>query len=189
MAGAHTFNETERQVSTLLRGMKIDFKAMAVVSNLFRASSAVRKHLEREVLSKHSLSWTGFVVLWVVWVWVEIETREIAEEVGTSKATLTGVLKTLERDKLITKRQSKSDRRLVLVTLTAQGKKLMERIFPEFNNEEVYLASSLRSGDRKVTADGLRTLTIHAESGPKSFQKGQKGQRLSAKKSKETKKS
>lgn len=168
MAGAHTLNETERQVSTLLRGMKIDFKAMAVVSNLFRASSAVRKHLEREVLSKHSLSWTGFVVLWVVWVWVEIETREIAEEVGTSKATLTGVLKTLERERLITKRQSKSDRRLVLVTLTAQGKKLMERIFPEFNKEEVYLASSLRPNDRKVTADGLRTMTLHAEGGSTS---------------------
>jgi DNA-binding MarR family transcriptional regulator len=148
--------------------MKIDFKAMAVVSNLFRASSAVRKHLEREVLSKYSLSWTGFVVLWVVWVWVEIETREIAEEVGTSKATLTGVLKTLERERLITKRQSKSDRRLVLVTLTAQGKKLMERIFPEFNKEEVYLASSLRPNDRKVTADGLRTMTLHAEGGSTS---------------------
>jgi DNA-binding MarR family transcriptional regulator len=168
--------------------MKIDFKAMAVVSNLFRASSAVRKHLEREVLSKHSLSWTGFVVLWVVWVWVEIETREIAEEVGTSKATLTGVLKTLERDKLITKRQSKSDRRLVLVTLTSQGKRLMERIFPEFNKEEVYLASSLRSGDRKVTADGLRTLTLHAESGPKASQKSQR-MSVREKKSKETKKS
>jgi len=47
----------------------------------------------------------------------------------------------------------------------------MERIFPEFNKEEVYLASSLRTSDRKVTADGLRTLTLHAESGSKSSQK------------------
>lgn len=55
MAGAHTLQETERQVSTLLRGMKIDFKAMAVVSNLFRAASAVRNHLEREILSPWTL--------------------------------------------------------------------------------------------------------------------------------------
>ena len=75
MAGVHTLNETERQVSTLLRGMNIDFKAMAVISNLFRAASAVRKHLEREVLAKYGLSWTGFVVLWVVWVWEQVETQ------------------------------------------------------------------------------------------------------------------
>ena len=162
MAGVHTLKETERQVSTLLSGMNIDFKAMAVISNLFRAASAVRKHLEREVLAKYGLSWTGFVVLWVVWVWEQVETREIAEEVGTSKATLTGVLKTLERDGLVIKQQSKEDRRLVLVTLTVNGKKLMKKIFPEFNKEEVYLASSLKSSDRKGTADALRNITLHA---------------------------
>lgn len=156
-------NETERQVSTLLRGMNIDFKAMAVISNLFRAASAVRKHLEREVLAKYGLSWTGFVVLWVVWVWEQVETREVAEEVGTSKATLTGVLKTLERDGLVIKQQSKEDRRLVLVTLTVNGKKLMKKIFPEFNKEEVYLASSLKPSARKGTADALRNITLHAQ--------------------------
>lgn len=156
-------NETERQVSTLLRGMNIDFKAMAVISNLFRAASAVRKHLEREVLAKYGLSWTGFVVLWVVWVWEQVETREIADEVGTSKATLTGVLKTLERDGLVIKQQSKEDRRLVLVTLTVNGKKLMKKIFPEFNKEEVYLASSLKPSARKGTADALRNITLHAQ--------------------------
>ena len=163
MAGVHTLNETERQVSTLLRGMNIDFKAMAVISNLFRAASAVRKHLEREVLAKYGLSWTGFVVLWVVWVWEQVETREIADEVGTSKATLTGVLKTLERDGLVIKQQSKEDRRLVLVTLTVNGKKLMKKIFPEFNKEEVYLASSLKPSARKGTADALRNITLHAQ--------------------------
>ena len=156
-------NETERQVSTLLRGMNIDFKAMAVISNLFRAASAVRKHLEREVLAKYGLSWTGFVVLWVVWVWEQVETREVAEEVGTSKATLTGVLKTLERDGLVIKQQSKEDRRLVLVTLTVNGKKLMKKIFPQFNKEEVYLASSLKPSARKGTADALRNITLHAQ--------------------------
>ncbi|MFM7462926.1 MAG: MarR family winged helix-turn-helix transcriptional regulator [Actinomycetota bacterium] len=166
MAGAHTLQETERQVSTLLRGMKIDFKAMAVVSNLFRAASAVRNHLEREILSRHGLSWTGFVVLWVVWVWQEIETREIAEEVGTSKATLTGVLKTLERENWIAKRQSKEDRRLVIVTLTGDGKRLMKRIFPEFNKEEIYLAASLGTKERRGAADALRKMTIHAQNGP-----------------------
>lgn len=163
MAGAHTLSETERQVSTLLKGMKIDFKAMAVVSNLFRAASAVRNHLEREILSRHGLSWTGFVVLWVVWVWESIETRTIAEEVGTSKASLTGVLKTLERDGLIIKKQSKIDRRLVLVTLTSDGRRMMKKIFPEFNKEEIHLASFLKPAEQKGVADALRGITVRAK--------------------------
>jgi DNA-binding MarR family transcriptional regulator len=163
MAGAHTLGETERQVSTLLKGMNIDFKAMAVVSNLFRAASAVRNHLEREILSRHGLSWTGFVVLWVVWVWESIETRTIAEEVGTSKASLTGVLKTLERDGLIIKKQSKIDRRLVLVTLTSDGRRIMKKIFPEFNKEEIFLASFIKPAEQKGVADALRRITVRAK--------------------------
>jgi len=163
MAGAHTLGETERQVSTLLKGMNIDFKAMAVVSNLFRAASAVRNHLEREILSRHGLSWTGFVVLWVVWVWESIETRTIAEEVGTSKASLTGVLKTLERDGLIIKKQSKIDRRLVVVTLTSDGRRMMKKIFPEFNKEEIFLASFIKPAEQKGVADALRRITVRAK--------------------------
>lgn len=163
MAGAHTLGETERQVSTLLKGMNIDFKAMAVVSNLFRAASAVRNHLEREILSRHGLSWTGFVVLWVVWVWESIETRTIAEEVGTSKASLSGVLKTLERDGLIIKKQSKIDRRLVLVTLTSDGRRMMKKIFPEFNKEEIFLASFIKPAEQKGVADALRRITVRAK--------------------------
>jgi len=68
MAGIHTLSETERQVSSLLKDLPIDFDSMAVVSNLFRAANAVKNHLERSVLAPHDLSWTGFVVLWVVWI-------------------------------------------------------------------------------------------------------------------------
>ena len=96
MAGPHTIAETEKAVETRLADMALDFEAMAVVSNLFRAANAVRNHLERTVLQPHNLTWTAFVVLWVVWIWEEVETRVIAEEGGFSKATLSGVLTTLE---------------------------------------------------------------------------------------------
>lgn len=159
MAGIHTLIETERKVSILTKEMKIDYKAMAVISNLFRSASAVKNHLERSVLAKHGLSWTGFVVMWVVWIWDSMETREIAAEVGTSKATLTGVMKTLEKNGLIIRQQSKVDRRLVIVSLTGKGKKLMLNLFPEFNEQEVFLTSSLKSGELKPTSDSLRIIT------------------------------
>ena len=94
MAGAHTLAETERRVNERLEHQSLDFSSMAVTSNLFRAATAVRNYLERTVLAKEELSWTAFVVLWVVWIWEPIETRQIADEGGFSKATLTCLLYT-----------------------------------------------------------------------------------------------
>ena len=163
MAGAHTLAETERQVSQKLHGMTIDFKAMAVSSNLFRAATAVRNHLERTVLAPHGLSWTAFVVLWVVWIWEPIETRQIAEEGGFSKATLTGVLSTLENRKLAVRKKSKDDGRLVLVELTPAGRKLMKELFPEFNAQERFVAEAVSASAQDDLADALRKLTSNIE--------------------------
>jgi DNA-binding MarR family transcriptional regulator len=159
MAGAHTLRETERHVDERLAGMDIDFQAMAVTSNLFRAASAVRNHLERSVLAAHDLSWSAFVVLWVVWIWENIETREIAAEAGFSKATLTGVLNTLEKRGYSTRKRSKDDGRLVIVSMTAKGRKLMEQLFPLFNKQEQFVASALSAKSQPIVADGLRKIT------------------------------
>jgi len=159
MAGAYTLRETERHVDERLAGMEIDFQAMAVTSNLFRAASAVRNHLERSVLAAHDLSWSAFVVLWVVWIWENIETREIAAEAGFSKATLTGVLNTLEKRGLSSRRRSKDDGRLVIVSMTSKGRKLMEQLFPLFNLQEQFVASALAGKSQPTVADGLRSIT------------------------------
>ena len=159
MAGAHTLRETERHVDERLAGMDIDFQAMAVTSNLFRAASAVRNHLERSVLAAHDLSWSAFVVLWVVWIWENIETREIAAEAGFSKATLTGVLNTLEKRGLSSRKRSQGDGRLVVVSMTPKGRKLMEQLVPLFNKQEQFVASALSEKAQPVVADGLRKIT------------------------------
>lgn len=163
MAGAHTLAETERQVNAKLDGLTVDLRATAVASNLFRAATAVRNHFERTVLAKHDLSWTAFVVLWVVWIWEPIETRQIAEEGGFSKATLTGVLTTLEGRGLLTRRKSETDGRLVLVDLTASGRKLMKKLFPAFNAGEVAITSMFNESQKDLLADMLRSMTTFTE--------------------------
>lgn len=162
MAGSHTLAETERQVSALLKGKPLDYDSMAVIANLFRAASAARNHFERTVLLQHDLSWTAFVVLWVTWIWEPIETRQIAEEGGFSKATLTGVLSTLEGRKLLTREKSKDDGRLVLVKLTPAGRKMMDKLFPEFNQHESELVSVLTKTKKIETAEALRKITRYA---------------------------
>lgn len=163
MAGSHTLAETEAQVHNRLRGMSIDFEALAVTSNLFRAASAVRNHFERNVLSESGLSWTAFVVLWVTWIWQPVETRVIAEESGISKATLTGVLSTLEKMGLAQRSRSEEDGRLVIVELTAQGQVLMSTLFPAFNKQEAEVISHIPNNERAKLAESLRALTLYTE--------------------------
>ena len=159
MAGPHTLAETERTAESRIGDLDLDFRALSVVSNLFRAANAVRNHLERTVLQPHDLTWTAFVVLWITWIWENAETRMIAEEGGFSKATLSGVLTTLEGRGMVTRERSPSDGRLVIVRLSPAGRRLMKKLFPLFNAEEQHVVSALPRTELPAAAEMLRKMT------------------------------
>lgn len=163
MAGPHTLVETERQVAARLHELPFDYSAMAVVSNLFGAANAVRNHLERTVLAPNDLSWTAFVVAWVTWIWEPVETRQIALEGGFSKATLTGVLSTLEGRGWVTREKSPTDGRLVLVRMTPSGRSLMDELFPAFNQQEQRIVGPIDPARRDELAEMLTVLTANVE--------------------------
>src|SRR3990172_6638124 len=111
----------ERKVAEALGDLPLDCRAMAAVSNLFRASAAIRRHMEARVLAEDRLSWTSFVVLWVLWVWGEMESRDLAAAVGISRPTSTGVVTTLEGRGFVQRARTAEDGRLVRVSLTRSG--------------------------------------------------------------------
>ncbi len=131
---------------------------MAALSNLFRSSTAIRRHMEANVLAPDRLSWTSFVALWVLWVWGEMEARDFATAVGISRPTATGVMTTLEQRGLLTRRKDARDGRMVLVELTTEGLAMIERLFPTFNVQETAVASALSADQQTALASMLRTL-------------------------------
>lgn len=159
----HTLAETESAVAQMLSGMAVDMESMAAVQNIYRAANAVRKRLESSVLAPHDLTWTGWVVLWVVWIWGDIETRHVAAEAGISKGTLTGVIGTLEKRGLLKRRTHPDDARRVLVSLTPKGRKLMVVLFPKFNEEESYVTQTLSSPEKASLARTLRKVALQVE--------------------------
>jgi DNA-binding MarR family transcriptional regulator len=156
----------ERLAATKLAGLEldalIDHEAMAVVSNLYRAAGAARNHFERTVLSEAALTWTSWVVLWVLWIGDEAESRTVAAEAGISKATLTGVVRTLQGRGLVARRTHPADARRVLLSLTEAGAGLMASLVPRFNAHESLLCDPLPPGARRDLAEGLRLLTRRA---------------------------
>lgn len=154
---------TERAVARRLAGMDVDLSAMAALQNLYRAANAVRNHLEQTVLAPHQLTWTGWVVLWVVWIWEEIETGHVAAEAGIAKGTLTGVVKTLETRGMVQRHTHPGDGRRVLLRLSPAGRRLMSTVFPEFNREEVAVTARLGADGTSDVARLLRTLVLDLE--------------------------
>jgi DNA-binding MarR family transcriptional regulator len=162
-SGGHTLAATEVAVAQRLAGLEIDMSAMAACQNLYRAANAVRNHLERTVLAPHQLTWTGWVVLWVVWIWGDIETRHVAVEAGISKGTLTGVVKTLESRGLVRRETHPDDARRVLLSLTPVGQELMLVLFPRFNEEESAVTAGLGDRGRGEVAHLLRGVVLELE--------------------------
>ncbi|MFE7777286.1 MarR family winged helix-turn-helix transcriptional regulator [Streptomyces sp. NPDC057445] len=161
--GQRSVSETERLIRTKLGDTPIRHEQMAMVGNIHRAAAAVRQHVENSVLRGSDLTWTGFVVLWVVWIGGEMETRLVAEEAGISKGTLTGVARTLESRRLVRRTEHPTDGRRVLLALTDEGEAVMRNLLPEFNAEEAFVAGQLSDEECRQAADALRRVVMQIE--------------------------
>jgi DNA-binding MarR family transcriptional regulator len=163
MTDQHTLVETERAMQSHVASLQLDFEAAHAVSSIYRAANAVRTHVTNEVLRPSGITWTGFVVLWVVWIWDGMETRHAAESAAISKATLTGVVKTLEARGWIEKHGREDDRRLVELHLTPSGKELMSELYPKFNAIETRVVASLSPKRQKDMTTSLRSIVTAIE--------------------------
>ncbi len=149
----------ERRVLATLGHLPLDFRAMWAVSNVFRSSAAIRRHMEAKILAADRLSWTAFTGLWVLWIWGEMETRDFAAAVGISRPTATGVVTTLEGRGYARRRKDERDGRMVLVSLTRPGLRKIEELFPRFNAEEIAVTSHLSDAQREALAGMLRSMS------------------------------
>jgi len=148
----------EADVLARVAGLPVDLGAMAVGANLWRAAQAVRGELERDVLRPEGLSFTGFSLLFNLWVWGPLQTRALASSMGCSRATVSSVSDTLERGGLIDRATDPDDGRLVALGLTPAGRTLIEAVFPRFNAGESMLVAGLDEQERATLATLLRKL-------------------------------
>lgn len=69
---------------------------------------------------------------------------DLAERAGVTRATITGLLDTLERDGLVRREDTPADRRMMHVRLTAAGQGYIERVLPDYFRR-ISMAMSLLS--------------------------------------------
>ena len=153
----------ERDIRDRLAGEPFDFEAAQAIQNIYRAASAVRVRAERELLNTRNLTWGGFTMLWVLWVWGTMDSSTLAAECGVAKGTMTGMVTTLEKRGLVERSRDTDDRRRIEVALTDEGEAVIAELYPRFNALEVDLTSGLTASQRQMLAGLLRAVITNAD--------------------------
>lgn len=158
--------EAERDIRAALGARPLDFDSLLAVSNIYRAANAVRNRMERDLLAPAGLSWGGFTILFVLWVWGDRETGELAEACGLAKGTLSGMLRTLEGSGVVSRSRHPEDGRKVVVSVTEDGLEKIEALFPAFNRMEAVMTERLDIEEKHQLARLLRLVTSTADEAP-----------------------
>ncbi len=97
------------------------------IVNVFELVNKLHKKyekLQRDNIQKLELTPTQHFILRELWGSDERQFKDLAESCNCSRSTITGVIDTMERKKLVTRKSHPKDRRSMLVKLTEKGKKL-----------------------------------------------------------------
>ena len=94
----------------------------------------------REIVKKYKpylddldLTYTQYITMMVLWERGQMNVKELGECLYLDSGTLTPLLKKLETKGWVTRQRAKEDERVLIVTLTKEGKKLRDRaaVVPE----------------------------------------------------------
>jgi DNA-binding MarR family transcriptional regulator len=88
---------------------------------IFRIGGLISHSHETKVQRPMGLTHAGFHLMWVIWLTGPIEGSQVAYLMGISRANVSGVSATLEKEGLLAKIPSSRDGRSSLLTLTPEG--------------------------------------------------------------------
>ena len=150
----------EHEVRTRAAELPLDFSATGVMANAARVTDAFRSHLERTALARVDVNWPAYNVLYQLWLWGDMDTRELAELTFLTKGILTSTVTTLEDRNFVARKPLPDDKRFVLVKLTANGKRAAIKLVQEVNAQEVAIAEVLATADKGQVAASMRALLL-----------------------------
>jgi len=126
---------------------------------LARASSTFGKLTARQIAS-FGLTEPQFGVLEVLGHLGPLTLTELSRKRLVSGGNITCVVDNLEKEGLVLRTPSPSDRRATVLRLTERGSALFDRIFPEHAEQVALFASVLDEGEQHALAGLLKKLGL-----------------------------
>lgn len=146
----------------------LDPSATEVFLNVLRAGDEAFRIIESQ-LAGHDITQGRFGVLMALWgnarrcgSTPSMSPAELAERTGVTRATMTGLVDTLERDGFVKRQPATGDRRMVSVRITPQGEQLLAQILPEHFRQMAWLMAPLPETERKTLVELLTKILSRA---------------------------
>lgn len=137
----------------------VDPLAMRAVLTLHRAAGMIAYDLESTVHRPRGWSWPGFRVLFVIWLAGPLEAKKVAELSGMSRAAVSALVSTLERDGLVTKDRDPRDGRALQLRLTPAGQDAITDAFQAHNARERQWTGALSEDEQRTLIHLLQKVT------------------------------
>lgn len=128
-------------MGTHYKGSPTERRALDAYIKLMRAANSVTLRMKTE-LTSYGLTWTQFAALEALLHLGPMTLKELGGKVLTSGGNLTLVADNLERDGLVERQRSTTDRRQIRLLLTAGGRQKINAIFP---GHATHIADVMRS--------------------------------------------
>ena len=154
---AASFEELARSSAKTL-DPEVDLDVLTAALNIVRVSNLLVNDLESQVHRPSGWTWAGFRIMFVVFITKTAEPREVARLAGVSRASVSGVLNTLERDGLIVRERSSADGRIVTVRLTERGRRATVDAFKENHHVEAAWLARLTRQELQTLVELLHRL-------------------------------
>jgi len=140
----------------------LDPSACEAYLNLLRAGDEAYRRSE-DYFTGHGMSPGRFTILMLLYDKLAGEPiartpAELADKAGVARATITGLVDTLEKDGLVTRRHNSGDRRMMLIHLTPKGHSVLEEILPGHFRQMARQMAPLTEHERKTLVRLLNKL-------------------------------
>ncbi len=129
---------------------------------LTRAIQAIEQKTIQNIKSC-GVNLTEFGVLELLYHKGEQPIQKIGQKVLLASSSITYVVDKLEEKHYLTRRACPTDRRVTYAELTAEGKQLMDDIFPQHAEAMQEIMGGLGTEEKKVMIDQVKKLGLHAQ--------------------------
>lgn len=136
-------------------------KSLKLFIVLSRAYKAINEHVNK-VIQANGLNPTEFAVLELLYHKGDQPLQQIGAKILLASGSITYVVDKLEQKGLLQRIACPTDRRVIYASITDDGKKLIQDIFPEHAQLIDNLMSSLNDSEKDTAIDLLKKLGLPA---------------------------
>jgi DNA-binding MarR family transcriptional regulator len=129
---------------------ELDDTANRLILLILRVGTLISYDHESSIQRPLGLTSAGFHLMWVIWLAGPLEGSVAAILMGASRASVSGLSATLEKEGMIRKSPSESDGRSTLLSLTEEGRERFQRAWLEIDKSGRSVISALSGAEAQT---------------------------------------